>query len=74
MFRMVHLAVYTCSSLELQYRLSREIFLVRAISIFMSVGMVLGECEFPCEHPDFTPEPPAYAQAFDQYRVYEYIH
>ena len=38
----------------------------------MSVGMVLGECEFPCDHPDFAPEPPVSAQAFDQYRVYEY--
>ena len=34
--------------------------------------MFLGECEFPCDHPDFTPEPTVSAQVFDQARVYEY--
>ena len=38
----------------------------------ISVGVVLGECEFPSDHPDFTPEPPVHAQVLDRPRVYEH--
>ena len=34
--------------------------------------MVLGECEFPSDHPDFTPQPQVHAQTLDRPRVYEY--
>ena len=34
--------------------------------------MVLGECEFPPDHPDLTPEPLVYAEILDRPRVYEY--
>ena len=39
---------------------------------YIAVGVVLGECEFPSDHPDLTPEPLVYAQILTQHRVYEY--
>ena len=46
--------------------------LFRLTRLIFSVGVVLGECEFPTDHPDFTPEPQVYAQILQAHRVYEY--